>query len=53
MTDPRCSSSREGVGMPVDSGLPDCGTGPLGRLRFVAREIAALWRHHRNTTGED
>lgn len=48
MTDPRFGRPPEGVGVPVDSGLPDCGTGPLGRLRFVARELAALWRHRRS-----
>jgi hypothetical protein len=38
--------------MPVDQGVPDCGTGPLGRLRFVAREFAERWRHH-GGTGEE
>ncbi len=25
-------------------GVPGCGTGPVGRFSFVARELAALWR---------
>jgi hypothetical protein len=52
MTDPQCSRPPEWVGAPVDPGVPDCRTGPIGQLRFVAREIAALWRHRR-TTGEE
>jgi hypothetical protein len=31
-----------------DLGVPKCGTGPTGRLRFVARELAALWRDRRH-----
>jgi hypothetical protein len=40
------------VGVPVDPGLPDCGTGPLGRLRFVVREIASLLFRRRPTSKE-
>ncbi len=28
----------------VDPGLPDCATGPAGRLGFVLREARAAWR---------
>jgi hypothetical protein len=38
-------------------GVPDCGTGPAGRIAFVARELASLWReltgHARPTPGPD
>jgi hypothetical protein len=29
---------------PVDSGVPECGTGPAGRLRFVVSELRDVWR---------
>lgn len=32
---------------PVDSGVPECGTGPTGRLRFVASELRDVWRELR------
>jgi hypothetical protein len=39
------------------SGVPGCGTGPAGRIVFVARELASLWReltgHARTTPGPD
>lgn len=34
----------------LEAGVPGCGTGPLGRLRFVISELAALWRPRRTTT---
>jgi hypothetical protein len=34
----------------VERGVPDCTTGPTGRLRFVADELAQLWRHHRRAS---
>jgi hypothetical protein len=38
-------------------GVPDCGTGPAGRIAFVARELASLWReltgYARPTPGPD
>jgi hypothetical protein len=38
-------------------GVPGCGTGPAGRIVFVARELASLWReltgHARTTPGPD
>ena len=52
MTDPQCGRPLDQTGKPVDQDVPDCGTGPLVRLLFVIRELAALWRHRR-TTGED
>ncbi|MGH3583749.1 MAG: hypothetical protein ACRDUB_19325 [Mycobacterium sp.] len=48
MTSPECPTPRERSGVAAESEVPDCGTGPLGRLRFVARELAALWRHRRS-----
>ncbi len=32
---------------PHDHGLPGCHTGPAARTRFVARELADLWRELR------
>lgn len=29
---------------PVESGVPECGTGPLGRVRFVGSELRGVWR---------
>jgi len=29
----------------VERSVPGCDTGPAGRLRFVAGELAELWRH--------
>jgi len=29
---------------PVGSGVPECGTGPVGRLRFVVSELRDVWR---------
>jgi hypothetical protein len=41
----------------VPGGVPGCGTGPVGRIAFVARELASLWReragHARTTPGPD
>jgi hypothetical protein len=38
-------------------GVPGCGTGPVGRIAFVARELASIWRelagHARTTPGPD
>lgn len=38
-------------------GVPGCDTGPAGRIAFVARELADLWRelrgHARTTPGPD
>lgn len=38
-------------------GVPGCGTGPAGRIAFVARELASLGReltgHARTTPGPD
>jgi hypothetical protein len=31
-------------GRPVGSGVPECGTGPVGRLRFVVSELRDVWR---------
>lgn len=33
---------------PNDPGLPECGTGPWGRLRFVLAQLAAWLRRRRN-----
>jgi len=32
---------------PVSSGVPECGTGPLGRVRFVGSELRDVWRELR------
>ena len=29
---------------PVSSGVPECGTGPLARVRFVGSELRDVWR---------
>jgi hypothetical protein len=29
---------------PVDPGVPECRTGPVGRLRFVVSELQDVWR---------
>jgi hypothetical protein len=34
-------------GCPVSSGVPECGTGPLGRVRFVGSELRDVWRELR------
>ena len=40
----------------VDDGVPDCSAGPLGRVRFVAHELADLCKQawgtlrHRSTS---
>jgi hypothetical protein len=38
-------------------GVPGCGAGPAGRIAFVARELASLWReltgHARPAPGPD
>jgi hypothetical protein len=52
MTDPRGDTPCERKGVPVGRGIPDCSTGPIGRLRFVARELAALWPRRRTTSEE-
>lgn len=31
--------------------VPSCSTGPTGRLRFVGRELADLWRELRGRDG--
>ena len=31
----------------VSSGVPECGTGPLGRVRFVGWELRDVWRELR------
>lgn len=36
------------VSEPTDPSVPDCRTGPAGRLRFVVGELAALWRDRRH-----
>lgn len=41
---PRPEESEDGVCPPADGGVPDCRTGPAGRLRFVITELVALWR---------
>ena len=33
---------------PVSSGVPECGTGPLGRVRFVGSELRDVWRELRD-----
>jgi hypothetical protein len=48
MTDPQCRPPHHYAGVPTDRGVPDCDAGPFGRLRFVARELAAL-----HSTGEE
>jgi len=32
---------------PVDSGVPECGTGLTGRVRFVVSELRDVWRELR------
>ena len=32
---------------PASSGVPECGTGPLGRLRYVGSELRDVWRERR------
>lgn len=32
---------------PVDPGVPECATGPVGRLRFVVSELRDVWRELR------
>lgn len=40
-----------GCGGRAELGLPDCITGPAGRLRFVAQQLAQRWRHRRPQNG--
>jgi hypothetical protein len=42
----RCRGPHKHTGA-VERSVPDCTTGPTGRLRFVADELAQLWRHRR------
>jgi hypothetical protein len=55
MTRDRDTSGAACSGRP--DGVPGCGTGPAGRIAFVARELADLWRelrgHARSTPGPD
>jgi len=43
---------------PIGSGAPGCGTGPVGRLRFVVSELRDVWRelrehpHRESRSGE-
>ena len=43
---------------PVDPGVPECRTGPVGRLRFVVSELRDVWRelrehvHREHRSGE-
>ena len=43
---------------PVNSGVPECDTGPVGRVRFVGTELHDIWRelrahaHREPRTGE-
>jgi hypothetical protein len=46
--DDRCSVP----GAPEDD-VPVCGTGPTGRARFVARELADLWSELRGRRSTD
>ena len=32
---------------PASSGVPECGTGPLGRLRYVGSGLRDVWRELR------
>jgi hypothetical protein len=34
-------------GCPVGPGVPQCGTGPVGRVRFVGSELRDVWRELR------
>lgn len=42
---------------PVGPGVPQCGTGPAGRARFVGSELRDVWRelrahmHHQSRSG--
>ncbi|TPG28133.1 hypothetical protein [Mycolicibacterium hodleri] len=47
----RPEESDDQVCPPADGGVPDCHTGPAGRLRFVITELAALWRDRRRRRG--
>jgi hypothetical protein len=46
---------------PVDPDIPECATGPVGRVRFVASELRDVWRElhahreprSRNATAND
>ena len=35
---------------PHPNGVPSCDTGPVGRVAFVTRELADLWRELRGST---
>jgi len=39
----------------IDDRVPDCGTGPGGRVRFVAGELVEMWRdrRRRRVRGDD
>ncbi|MCU1695305.1 MAG: hypothetical protein JWR34_1368 [Mycobacterium sp.] len=43
MNDPQCPTAHRQPGVPPDLDVPDCGTGPFERMRFVARELVAPW----------
>jgi|APThiThiocy_cv2_1041547.scaffolds.fasta_scaffold01919_23 hypothetical protein len=53
MTDKRAQGPRGRAGR-FERSVPGCGTGPAGRLRFVAGELAELWRRRprRNSSTE-
>jgi hypothetical protein len=53
MNDPQCPTPHHQPGVPPDLDVPDCGTGPLERVRFVARELRRAVGRHRRTTGKD
>lgn len=44
-TVPNCSLARDRS--PLNAEVPDCGTGPLGRLRFVVHELVYAWQARR------
>ncbi len=45
-------------GCPVGPGVPQCGTGPVGRVSFVGSELRDVWRelrahmHRQSRSGE-
>jgi hypothetical protein len=43
---------RQGPSRLSEPGIPGCGTGPAGRLRFVAAELANLLRRLRGQGAE-
>jgi hypothetical protein len=47
MTGPPRPEPHDQVWPTAEASIPNCRTGPSGRLRFVIAELVALWRDRR------